>query len=93
VSIPLKAIGSASGLVFGGRSSRLRRRALVVVVRDVLGEDMLEVADSPDEEMIQALGPSREDPPLGVGIGVRGSNGSLDDLSALRLEYGGRTRR
>jgi hypothetical protein len=42
-----------------------------VVVAEVLGEDPLEVATTPDQGPVQALGPDRSDPSFGVGVGRR----------------------
>jgi hypothetical protein len=65
----------------GGRSDPWIRRlqpegpvgTVGVVVLDVDSEDLLEVAAPEDQQPVQALGPHRADPALGVGTSMKNS--------------------
>jgi hypothetical protein len=59
----------------GGWTWRFQRerpvRTVPVVVLDVDPEYLLEVAETNDQQLVQALGADRANPALRVGIGVR----------------------
>jgi hypothetical protein len=58
-----------------------------VVVRKVLGQDLLKMTASEDEESVQTLSADGADEALGEGVRKRGSNRGLDDPDALGAEH------
>jgi hypothetical protein len=56
------------------------------VVRDIRGEDVLEVAAGKDEDPVEAFAADRADPALSVRPSFRRPHGRLDHLDALRAE-------
>jgi hypothetical protein len=58
-------------------------RTVGVVVLDVDPQHLLEVAAPDDQQPVQALGPHRPDPALGVGVGVRRLHRRDQHLGAL----------
>jgi hypothetical protein len=57
-----------------------------VVVLDVDGEDVFEVAAVADQEPVQAFGPHGADPAFGVGVRLGRSRRRPDDSDAVRGE-------
>jgi hypothetical protein len=45
------------------------------------------MASAEDHQAIEALGPNRADPSLGVSVGLRRPPGRADDLDPLGLEH------
>jgi hypothetical protein len=62
-------------------------RTVFVVLNEVFGQDLLEMASTEDEESVEALSPGRAHESLGERIRTRGSNRDLDDADALRAEH------
>jgi hypothetical protein len=62
-------------------------RAVFVVVRHVLREDLLEVTTTEDEEPVETLSAGRAYESLGDRVRTRRSNGRLDDPNALSAEH------
>ena len=61
-------------------------RAVLVVVREVLGQDLLEMAPTEDEERIEALSADCPDEPLRERVCSRRSNRRLDGPHTLCAE-------
>ena len=57
-----------------------------VVVRDVVAEDVIEVAPVQDQYAVEALTAERSQPTLGVGVRVRRPDRRADDPHALATE-------
>ena len=84
-----------SALIYDGQSGgwiwrlELQRpmRPVPVVVLDVESQDLLQVPATHDEQPVQALGPHRPDPALGVGVGVGCLQRRQHHLGALRPEH------
>jgi hypothetical protein len=74
----------------GGWTRRLQSErpvgTVVVVVGDVDLEHLLKVPAAHDEQPVQALGPDRPDPALGVGVGVGRLHRRHKRLGSLRRE-------
>jgi hypothetical protein len=62
-------------------------RAVFVVVRHVLGEDLLEMTTTEDEESVETLSAGRAYESLGDRVRTWRSNGRLDDPDALSAEH------
>jgi hypothetical protein len=62
-------------------------RAVLVVVGEVPGKDLLEMAPTEDEEPIEALSTDGSDEALGKGVGSRRSNRGFDASDTLRAEH------
>ena len=62
-------------------------RAVIVVVREVLGEDMLEIAPTEDENSVEALPADAAHEPLGDRVRSRGPDRRPDDPDALGAEH------
>ena len=60
---------------------------MTVVVREVLGQDLLKLATSEDEALVQTLSADRADETLGEGVRPGRLNRSLDDPNALGAEH------
>jgi hypothetical protein len=58
-----------------------------VVVLDIALKHLLEVSSPDDQEPVQALGPHRADPALGVGVGGGCLHRRDQDVCALRTEH------
>jgi len=61
-------------------------RTMCVVVGHVDPQDLLQVASSDDQQPVQALGPHRTDPALGVGVGVGRLYRRDQYVGAVRIE-------
>ena len=61
-------------------------RAVPVVVREVLGEDLFEMTAIEDEEPVEALSADAADDALGKRVRARRPNGRLDDPDAFGAE-------
>jgi hypothetical protein len=59
---------------------------VLVVVRQVLGEDLLEMAPTEDEDSIEALWADGSDETLGEGVRSRRWNRRFDDSDAICAE-------
>ena len=85
---------AVSALIYDGQSGgwvrrlELQRpvRPVPVVVLDVDSQDLLQVPATHDEQPVQALGPHRPDPALGVGVGVGRLHRRDQYLGAVRME-------
>jgi hypothetical protein len=62
-------------------------RAVPVVVREVPGEDLLEMTAIEDEEPVEALPADAADEALGERVRPRRPSGRLDDPGALDAEH------
>jgi len=62
-------------------------RSVPVVVLDVDSQDLFQVPATHDEQPVQALGPHRPDPALGVGVGVGRLHWRKHHLGALRPKH------
>jgi hypothetical protein len=62
-------------------------RAVLVVVSHVLGEDLLEMTATEDEESVETLSAGGAHESLGDRVRTWRSNGRLDDPDALRAEH------
>src|SRR5215208_6098532 len=79
-----------SALIYDGQSGgwiwrlELQRpmRPVPVVVLDVDSQDLLQVPATHDEQPVQALGPHRPDPALGVGVSVGAFTGVTNTLAS-----------
>jgi hypothetical protein len=86
---------AVSALIYDGQSGgwirrlELQRpvRPVPVVVLDVDSEDLLQVPATHDEQPVQALGPHRPNPALGVGVGVRRLHRRQHHFGVLRAEH------
>jgi hypothetical protein len=84
-----------SALIYDGQSGgwiwrlELQRpmRPVPVVVLDVDSQDLLQVPATHDEQPVQALGPHRPDPALGVGVSVWCLHRRDQHLGVLRTEH------
>ena len=62
-------------------------RSLAVVVFGVGAEHMVEMLASENQGPVQALGPDRADPALGVRVRVRSSDRGEDHIRPFRAEH------
>jgi hypothetical protein len=62
-------------------------RTIAVVVREILGQDLLEMTASEDKEPVQTLSADGADKTLGERVRLWGSNRSHDDPDALGAEH------
>ena len=60
---------------------------MLVVVLDIPPEDLLQVTTADDQQPVEALGADGPDPPLRIGVGVRGLDRRDDHLGALGAEH------
>src|SRR5262252_62312 len=61
-------------------------RASIVVMPDVLGEDLFQVASGEYEQVVEAVLPDSAHPPFGEGVRPRGAHRGEDRLGADRGE-------
>ena len=86
---------AVSALIYDGQSGgwirrlELQRpvRPVPVVVLDIDSQDLLQVPATHDEQPVQALGPHRRDPALGVGVGVGCLQRRQHHSGVLRTEH------
>jgi hypothetical protein len=62
-------------------------RTVLVVVSDVLGQDLLEMTSTENEDPVETLSADGAHEPLGEGVRPRGLSRGLDDADAFRAEH------
>jgi hypothetical protein len=59
---------------------------MLIVVREIVLYYETQVTLIEDEELVQTFLADASDPTLGIGVGVRGSNGHMDNGDAFCLK-------